>query len=150
LNSSPETCVFCQIIHQSDPASILFEDNVSLAFLDKRPLFAGHTLLIPKIHFELFSDLPQELIGKLFFNAQILEKAVRTAMNAEGSFIAANNKISQSVPHFHIHIVPRNHKDGLKGFFWPRTTYRDDTEKLKVLIKIKNAISSNSSHAADV
>jgi histidine triad (HIT) family protein len=140
MNASSEACIFCKIVQKAEVASIVFEDDVSLAFLDKRPLFAGHTILIPKYHFKIFSDLPGELIGKLFSNAQILDKAVQAAMNAEGSFIAANNKISQSVPHFHIHIVPRNHKDGLRGFFWPRTSYSSESDKNDVLLKIKKEI----------
>jgi histidine triad (HIT) family protein len=137
MNKSSEECTFCRIaLNKEDPA-IVFQDDVSLAFLDNRPLFAGHTLLIPRDHYQTFSDLPKELIGGLFSNAQLIERAVRTAMNAEGSFIGANNLISQSVLHFHIHIVPRNQKDGLRGFFWPRTSYSSDENKNDVLKKIK-------------
>lgn len=144
MNTFSDVCTFCRIaLNDGDPA-IVFEDDISLAFLDKRPLFPGHTLLIPKNHYETLSDLPINLIGKFFSNAQVLERAVRTAMNAEGSFIAANNKISQSVPHFHIHIVPRNHKDGLRGFFWPRTSYSSEENKNDVLKKIKNEIEHQS------
>ncbi len=101
----------------------MYEDKFTLAFLDHRPLFPGHCLLIPKTHYETLPDLPRELIEPLFSAAQRLALAVETGMQAEGSFVALNNRVSQSVPHLHIHIVPRRKKDGLKGFFWPRRHY---------------------------
>src|SRR5688500_6375407 len=97
-----------------------------MAFLDHRPLFPGHSLLVPKEHFETLSDLPAELVGTFLQNAQLLARAVESALEAEGSFVAMNNRVSQSVPHLHVHVVPRRRKDGLRGFFWPRTPYRDD------------------------
>jgi histidine triad (HIT) family protein len=102
---------------------VVFEDEVSLAFLDNRPLFHGHSLLIPREHYETLADLPRELLGPLFANAQLLSVAIRDAMEAKGTFVAMNNVVSQSVPHFHVHIVPRRPKDGLRGFFWPRRKY---------------------------
>jgi len=99
----------------------------SLAFLDHRPLFAGHTLLIPREHVETLGDLPSGRIEEFFGHAQILAAGVESAMDAQGTFVAMNNKVSQSVPHLHVHIVPRRRKDGLRGFFWPRTKYRDET-----------------------
>jgi histidine triad (HIT) family protein len=99
-----------------------------LAFLDHRPLFPGHCLLIPKEHFETLSDLPQSLIGPFFANVQLLSRGIEAAMGAEGTFVAINNRVSQSVPHFHVHIVPRRKKDGLKGFFWPRSKYGSEEE----------------------
>ncbi len=113
-------------------AAIVFADAVSLAFLDFRPLFPGHCLLIPKQHFETLSDLPKELIGPLFSNAQILAAAIQQTMEADGTFVAMNNIISQSVPHFHIHIVPRRKGDGLRGFFWPRHKYANEEEMSSV------------------
>jgi histidine triad (HIT) family protein len=101
----------------------VLEDEVSVAFLDHRPLFPGHCLLISKAHFETLSDLPEEAIQPLFRNAQRLARAVETAMAAEGSFVGINNRVSQSVPHLHIHVVPRRKGDGLRGFFWPRQKY---------------------------
>jgi histidine triad (HIT) family protein len=121
-------CLFCGIIKRGVSATIVFEDDISLAFLDHRPLFPGHSLLIPKKHFETLNDLPPELMGPFFMNVQLLARAVELALEAEGSFVAMNNRISQSVPHFHVHIVPRRKKDGLKGFFWPRTKYQNETE----------------------
>jgi histidine triad (HIT) family protein len=111
-------CAFCEI----EP-DLVFEDELSRAFLDHRPLFPGHVLLVPKAHVETLDDLPQTLIGPLFANVQKLARAVERAMQAEGTFIAMNNRVSQSVPHLHVHIVPRRKGDGLKGFFWPRTKY---------------------------
>ena len=120
-SSAPaKACAFCQVLAHGPDAHIIFEDAISLAFLDHRPLFPGHCLLIPKQHYETLIDLPEKLIGPLFTNAQFLSKNIQETMKAEGSFVAMNNVVSQSVPHFHIHIVPRSRGDGLRGFFWPR------------------------------
>ena len=118
-------CLFCGIVSRKIEAKIVFEDAISIAFLDNRPLFAGHCLLIPKAHYATLIDLPADLVGPLFLNAQHLTKVVEAAMSAEGSFVAMNNVVSQSVPHFHIHIVPRKKGDGLRGFFWPRQKLGD-------------------------
>jgi histidine triad (HIT) family protein len=122
-------CKFCEIASKS---VILFEDDISLAFLDHRPLFPGHTLLIPKHHYETLSDFPPNLIGPFFGNVQLLSGAVERGMQAEGSFVAINNRVSQSVPHLHVHIVPRKKGDGLRGFFWPRQKYRDEDQMRQV------------------
>jgi histidine triad (HIT) family protein len=114
-------CLFCGMAQAE--GHIVFEDDLTLAFLDHRPLFLGHTLLIPKAHFETLADLPPELLGPFFTNVQLLTRAVEQAMHAEGSFVAINNRVSQSVPHLHVHIVPRRKKDGLRGFFWPRQAH---------------------------
>ena len=103
----------------------MFSDDISVAFLDFRPLFAGHTLLIPREHHETLADLPDELLEAYFRNIRLLSVAIRDAMGAQGSFVANNNAVSQSVPHLHFHIVPRVRKDGLRGFFWPRRKYKD-------------------------
>ena len=129
-------CVFCAIA----PEQFVFEDEISAAFLDHRPLFPGHVLLIPKQHYETLADLPQAIVGPLFSNAQLLAKAVETAMEAEGSFVAINNRVSQSVPHLHVHIVPRRKKDGLKGFFWPRHKYGSEEEMEEVKRAIRAAV----------
>ena len=118
-----ENCIFCEIAAGAAEAEIVYSDETSVAFLDARPLFAGHTLLIPRDHHETLDHLPEEQVGDLFLLARRLSVAVRAAMGAEGSFLAMNNKVSQSVPHFHIHVVPRVKGDGLRGFFWPRTKY---------------------------
>jgi histidine triad (HIT) family protein len=133
-------CIFCQIVAGEIAATVVFEDELSLCFLDHRPLFPGHCLLLPKTHYETLSDLPAELIGPFFKNVQLLGRAVEIGLAAEGSFVAINNRVSQSVPHLHVHIVPRRRKDGLKGFFWPRTKYRDETEPAAVQEAIKSAL----------
>ena len=123
-----ENCAFCKIMRGIVPSAKVFEDDISLAFLDHRPLFAGHTLFIVKSHIETLFDLPDSLVGALFSNVQLLSHAVMQGMQAEGTFVAINNRVSQSVPHFHVHIVPRRKGDGLKGFFWPRRAYKDQDE----------------------
>ena len=116
-------CIFCEIVAGAIAAQIVFEDSISVAFLDSRPLFPGHCLLVPREHVETFTDLPGALIGPFFANAQRLSGAVERGMEAEGTFVAMNNRVSQSVAHLHVHIVPRRKKDGLRGFFWPRSPY---------------------------
>jgi len=122
----PAKCVFCDIIDQAAPAHVVFEDDISIGILDRRPLFPGHVLLVPRQHFETLPDLDPGLIAAFFANVQLLSKAVPVAMESEGTFVAINNKVSQSVPHLHVHVVPRNKKDGLRGFFWPRNPYSDE------------------------
>ncbi len=126
------SCTFCDIVAGRIQASIVFEDEISIAFLDHRPLFHGHVLLIPRQHISTLADLPVPLLQPIFATVQRLSVAVETAIPAEGSFIAINNKVSQSVPHLHIHVVPRKKKDGLRGFFWPRTKYSDEELKATV------------------
>jgi histidine triad (HIT) family protein len=122
------------------PAPVVFEDETSMAFLDHRPLFPGHCLLVPRQHFETLTDLPVKLVGPLFTNVQLLARAVETALDADGSFVAINNRVSQSVAHLHVHIVPRRRKDGLKGFFWPRHKYSSEEEKFTVQRAIQSAL----------
>lgn len=141
MNTAKEmSCLFCDIVKRELSAAVVFEDDTCLAFLDHRPLFHGHCLLVPKNHFETLSDLPADLVSPLFENAQLLVRAVERALDAEGSFVAMNNKVSQSVPHLHVHIVPRKRKDGLKGFFWPRTKYETETAMLEVQSAIRSAV----------
>lgn len=128
MSSSNKNCIFCKIIRGELSGAIVFEDDHALAFLDHRPLFPGHCLLVPKTHYETLADLPVNLLAPLFATAQLLARAVEIGLQAEGSFVAMNNRISQSVPHLHVHIVPRRKHDGLKGFFWPRQPYKNDTE----------------------
>lgn len=133
-------CKFCQIASLSLSSCVVLEDSISLAFLDHRPLFPGHVLLIPRQHFETLADLPSDLLGPFFGNVQILAGAVERGMGAEGTFVAINNRVSQSVPHLHVHIVPRKKKDGLRGFFWPRQSYRDEEQMNQVQSAIMSAI----------
>ena len=133
-------CLFCRIVSGELPATIVYEDDNSLAFLDHRPLFPGHTLLVPRQHVETLGDLETKLVGPYFETVQLLARGVEAAMDAEGTFVAMNNRVSQSVPHLHVHIVPRRRKDGLKGFFWPRTKYKSDEEIEEVQSKINAAL----------
>ena len=135
-----DNCLFCRIVSGDLPATIVYEDKNSLAFLDHRPLFHGHTLLVPREHFETLGDVSPQLIEPYFKAAQLLSLVVESAMDAEGTFVAMNNRVSQSVPHLHVHVVPRRRKDGLKGFFWPRTKYKSDEEMKEVQSKIQAAL----------
>ena len=133
-------CPFCKIVRSEAQSYNVFEDDMTLAFLDRRPLFPGHSLLIPKSHYETLIDLPASLVAPLFQNAQLLTRAMEQALQAEGTFVAINNRISQSVPHLHIHIVPRHQKDGLKGFFWPRQRYPDEATILSIQTTLRSTI----------
>ena len=133
-------CVFCKIVDGRLDSPIVFEDDSTLAFLDHRPLFPGHTLVIPKQHFETLVDLPSAMVPTFFWNVQLLSRAVERAMDAEGTFVAMNNRVSQSVPHLHVHVVPRRKKDGLKGFFWPRSKYKSEAEMSEVQELIQAAV----------
>jgi histidine triad (HIT) family protein len=134
-----EGCAFCELVLHDDGFRV-FEDKHTIAFLDHRPLFPGHCLLIPKAHFETITDVPDSVLSMIFANARRLSAAVELAMRAQGTFIAANNRVSQSVPHFHVHIVPRTKGDGLKGFFWPRRKYKSPEEIASVTSALRIAI----------
>jgi len=116
-------CTFCAIARDEAEAPVVFADERTVAFLDHRPVFHGHTLLIPRAHHETLTDLPDDLLAPFFAILRLLAGAVPEAMDAHGSFVAMNNVVSQSVPHLHAHVVPRRRKDGLRGFFWPRVAY---------------------------
>ena len=135
-----EQCVFCDIVAGDVPAHVVAADDATVAFLDARPVFPGHTLLVPRRHYETFADVPAELIQPLFDAAQRLARAVEAGMDAHGTFVAMNNRVSQSVPHLHVHVVPRRRKDGLRGFFWPRQKYGDDAEMAAVAERIRAAL----------
>jgi histidine triad (HIT) family protein len=129
-------CKFCRI----DPVVVVHETADCLVFLDYRPVFPGHSLVIPKQHYETLADLPLELLPPLFGEVQRVARAVESALGAEGSFVAVNNRVSQSVPHLHVHVVPRRRKDGLKGFFWPRQSYRDEQHMVEVRELLREAL----------
>jgi histidine triad (HIT) family protein len=133
-------CVFCRIGRHEVESHIVLEDRVSLAFLDRRPVFLGHTLLVTKGHYETLAELPKDLIAPLFSNAQLLARAVMEATGSDGSFVAINNRVSQSVPHLHVHVVPRKRGDGLRGFFWPRQAYKSEESALETQRAIKSAL----------
>ena len=133
-------CRFCQIIAGDEAAHVVFEDEHTLAFLDNRPLFPGHSLLVPREHHETLADLPGDLVGPLFASARLLSTGIPRAMDKPGSFVALNNVVSQSVPHLHVHVVPRKPKDGLRGFFWPRTKYESDEQLAQVRYAVQEAV----------
>lgn len=135
-------CDFCDIAGEDSTAHIVYGDEDCVAFLDSRPLFPGHTLLVPRAHYETLWDLPETLVPPLFLAARRLAIAVRDAMEAHGAFVALNNRVSQSVPHLHVHVVPRRAKDGLRGFFWPRHRYDGDEHMADVAARIRTALAA--------
>jgi len=134
------SCIFCAIERGELAAPVVLEDDVAMAFLDHRPVFKGHTLLIPRAHVETLADLPDELLEPLFARTRLLARAIEHALGADGTFVAINNRVSQSVPHVHVHVVPRRRKDGLRGFFWPRTTYASSEEERETAAAIALAV----------
>ncbi len=130
-------CVFCSIATGEVGAEIVYDDERVVGFLDTRPLFPGHCLVVPRAHHETLLDLPAELVEPLFEVVQRVTAAVQRAVGSEGTFVALNNVVSQSVPHLHVHVVPRNRKDGLRGFFWPRTDYDDEAHRRRVAAAIR-------------
>ena len=135
-----EDCLFCRVVAGDVGAHVVLDEPASVAFLDHRPLFPGHCLLVPRIHHETLVDLPEPLVAPLFEAARRLAGAVESAMGAEGSFVAINNRVSQSVAHLHVHVVPRRRKDGLRGFFWPRGRYASDEEAAGVAERVRAAL----------
>ena len=133
-------CLFCQIVRGDHGSAGVLDEPLTFAFLDHRPLFPGHCLLIPKVHHETLAELPPALIEPLFATAQRLARAVERALQAEGTFVAMNNRVSQSVPHLHVHVVPRRRKDGLRGFFWPRQKYESAEDMAAVADAIRHEL----------
>jgi histidine triad (HIT) family protein len=141
-------CHFCEIVAGERDAHVVHEGERTLAFLDNRPLFPGHTLLVPRDHHEALWDLPPDLVEPLFADARVLAAAIRDAMGAQGAFVAANNVVSQSVPHLHVHVVPRSRKDGLRGFFWPRTKYEGDDHMSETAEAVRAAVAQARANGA--
>lgn len=136
------SCLFCRIAAGDEPAEVVLDEPEVVAFLDVRPVFPGHVLLVPRAHYETLADLPPDLLPVVFGAAQRLARAVEAGMEADGTFVAMNNRVSQSVPHFHVHVVPRRRKDGLRGFFWPRTKYASDEEQARVGERLRAALAA--------
>lgn len=141
-----QRCVFCRIVAGDLDACRVFEDDHSVVFLDNSPLFPGHCLVCPKQHFDTLPDVPPDLLTPLFNTAQLVCRAVEQGLEAEGSFVAINNKISQSVPHLHVHVIHRRKGDGMKGFFWPRRPYRDRDDMIATQDKLRAALTLLRSH----
>ena len=131
-------CVFCSIVEQGD--ELVFSGDGVAAFLDIKPVFHGHVLIVPTMHAETLTDVPSSTLTTLFETAQLVMRALDDAVGAEGTFVAVNNRISQSVPHLHVHVVPRKKGDGLRGFFWPRHAYPDDAAREAMRDKVRAAI----------
>jgi len=133
-------CVFCDIVAGRRPASIVLRDPAAVGFLDARPVFKGHVLVVPPAHVETLGDLPPVDLGPFFGAVQRVARGVEAGLGADGTFVAMNNKVSQSVPHLHAHVVPRRRKDGLRGFFWPRVPYASDEEREELAARLREAI----------
>lgn len=134
------SCLFCRIAEGLEPAHVVFSSADMVAFLDTRPVFKGHTLVIPRAHIDTLVDLPEALFPPFLGLVQAVAGAVRGAFGADGSFVAMNNVVSQSVPHLHAHVVPRSKGDGLRGFFWPRTRYAGDDEAADYAARLRAAL----------
>jgi histidine triad (HIT) family protein len=137
MSTANPDCKFCEIAAGRVAAAVVLEEAASIAFLDHRPLFPGHVLLVPRAHVPTLLELPAAQIGPLFANAQRIAAALERGLGAQGSFVAMNNRVSQSVPHLHVHLVPRSRGDGLRGFFWPRRRYADAAEQARVAAAIR-------------
>jgi histidine triad (HIT) family protein len=131
------SCIFCAIANEEAPAAVVARDDKTCSFLDARPLFKGHVLVVPRAHVETLGDL--DAIEPFFSEVQRIARAVEKALGADGTFVAINNKVSQSVPHLHCHVVPRKKGDGLRGFFWPRHKYDSDEERAEYAARIAKA-----------
>ncbi|HTN79496.1 MAG TPA: HIT family protein [Acidimicrobiales bacterium] len=132
-------CPFCGIVAGTEPAHIVLADDIAVAFLDRRPVFPGHVLVVPREHVETFLDLPPDRVGPLMERAQRVAAAMESGLGADGSFVAMNNRVSQSVAHVHVHVVPRRRGDGLRGFFWPRRKYQPG-EAEEVAAKLRHVM----------
>jgi histidine triad (HIT) family protein len=133
-------CRFCHILAGDMAAHMVIDEPGVAAFLDSRPVFPGHVLVVPRDHYQTLTDLPADVVTELFLAVQRSAAGVTTAMGAHGTFVAMNNTVSQSVPHLHVHVVPRRFKDGLRGFFWPRQRYRSEEEADTLARRIRSAI----------
>ena len=143
------SCPFCAIVAGEAAAHRVLEDDTAVAFLDRRPLFPGHVLVVPRRHLGTLTDLTPDEVGPFFRRVRRVTGAVVAAMAAAGAFVAANNRVSQSVPHFHVHVVPRNRGDGLRGFFWPRRPYRDAAHAAEVAERLRAALARDATSPSD-
>jgi len=137
---SPSNCIFDEIVSGVRPAHVVLDEPDLLAFLDVHPVFEGHTLIVPRDHVPTLSELPAAQMGPLLEAGRRVSAAQRAALGAEGTFFALNDLVSQSVPHLHLHVIPRRRGDGLRGFFWPRTRYRDDETAESVAERLRSAM----------
>jgi histidine triad (HIT) family protein len=133
-------CPFCEIVGGEAPADVVLDEPEAMGFLDVRPLFPGHVLVVPRDHVVVLTDLPAAGLGPFFTRVQAVARAVEVACGAQGTFVAVNNRVSQSVAHLHVHVVPRTKGDGLRGFFWPRTRYDDAEHSARVAAAIRDEL----------
>jgi histidine triad (HIT) family protein len=133
-------CLFCRIAAGALPAQVVFEDEHTMAFLDHIPVFPGHTLVIPKRHVDTMLDLPPELTPPIMATTKLVSQAVEQGLGAEGSFVCVNVKVSQTVPHLHVHVMPRSRGDGMKGFFWPRRPYPSEEAREQTRSALADAV----------
>jgi histidine triad (HIT) family protein len=140
VSPADPACAFCRVVAGGEPGHVVLDEPLVVAFLDLRPLFPGHTLVVPRDHVPTLPDLPADQLAPYFGAVKRVATAVPAAVGAAGSFVAANNVVSQSVPHLHFHVVPRNPKDGLRGFFWPRRRYETEEEMTAVAAAIRQRL----------
>lgn len=133
-------CIFCAVVAGEAPAHVVLRSPGAMAFLDRRPLFHGHLLVVPERHMVTLADLRAEEVGPFFAVVQRVARALPEALGAEGTFVANNNVVSQSVAHLHVHVVPRRKGDGLRGFFWPRLKYADEAEMASIAARIARSL----------
>lgn len=132
-------CVFCKIAAGELAADLIDHDEQTLTFLDRSPVFPGHLLVIPREHVETMADLPDRLLPAVFAQVRRATDALVKGLGAGGSFVAINNKVSQTVPHLHVHVIPRTKGDGMKGFFWPRRNYQSDDHRSEIIERLRQA-----------
>lgn len=140
--SQDASCAFCDIVAGHRRAEVVYRDEHAIAFLDRSPLFKGHVLVVPVEHFSTLLDLPSDRVEHFFSLVQRVAGAIPSALTADGTFIAMNNVVSQSVPHLHVHVVPRRRKDGLRGFFWPREKYADESDAAAFAARIRERLTA--------
>ena len=138
--STKPTCEFCAIVAGEAPGHVVYSDSDVMAFFDHRPVFKGHTLVIPRQHVVTLPELSDELLVPVFSVARRVAKAMEAGFGADGTFVANNNRISQTVFHLHVHVIPRHEKDGLRGFFWPRVKYESEEEAAEIAARLRAAI----------
>jgi histidine triad (HIT) family protein len=143
---SPPGCPFCAIVAGELDAAVVFERDEVVGFLDARPVFPGHVLVVPRNHHETLADLPAAVVPALFEAARQVAVSMPEALGADGAFVALNDRVSQSVPHVHVHVVPRRRKDGLRGFFWPRQRYASDEEREEVAGRLRRVLDDRFAH----
>jgi histidine triad (HIT) family protein len=146
---SESRCLFCDVVNGTVPVRSVLSDEIAVAFLDRSPVFKGHVLVVPRRHLVTLADLEHDLVGSFFERVQRISAIMPAALGCDGSFVAINNVVSQSVAHLHVHIVPRRRKDGLRGFFWPRVRYESDAEADEYARRLSDALTDDDGDVDD-